>query len=67
MNWGSVKDTGQSMPILIEAWSDLFCIYPVKDFPGIQDSSVLAERLKELEFAELNIRGKGKGKGRKKY
>lgn len=67
MNWGSVEDTGQSMPILAEAWSDLFRVYPAKDFPGMRDSSVLAERLKELGFAELNIRGKGKGKGRKKY
>ncbi|KAI3130917.1 hypothetical protein CBS147330_4618 [Penicillium roqueforti] len=32
MNWGSVEDTGQSMPILAEAWSDPFRVYPAKDF-----------------------------------
>ncbi|KAJ5885565.1 Velvet factor [Penicillium tannophilum] len=34
MNWGSVEDTGQSMPILAEAWSDPFRVYAAKDFPG---------------------------------
>lgn len=67
MNWGSVEDTGQSMPILAEAWSDPFRVYPAKDFPGMQDSSILAEGLKELGFVELKTRGKGKGKGRKRY
>lgn len=66
MNWGSVEDTGQSMPILAEAWSDSFRVYPAKDFPGMRDSSILANGLKELGFAELKIRGKGKGKGRRK-
>lgn len=67
MNWGSVEDTGQSMPILAEAWSDPFRVYPAKDFPGMQDSSILAEGLKELGFVELKTRGKGKGKGRKRH
>lgn len=66
MNWGSVEDTGQSMPILAEAWSEPFRVYPAKDFPGMQDSSILAEGLKELGFVELKTRGKGKGKGRKR-
>lgn len=66
MNWGSVEDTGQSMPILAEAWSDPFRVYPAKDFPGMQDSSNLAEGLKALGFVELKTRGKGKGKGRRK-
>ncbi|KAJ5584180.1 uncharacterized protein N7459_003980 [Penicillium hispanicum] len=66
MNWGSVEDTGQSMPILAEAWSDPFRVYPAKDFPGMRDSSILAEGLKELGFVELKTRGKGKGKGRKR-
>lgn len=66
MNWGLVEDTGQSMPILAEAWSDPFRVYPAKDFPGMQDSSILAEGLKELGFVELKTRGKGKGKGRKR-
>lgn len=67
MNWGSVEDTGQSMPILAEAWSDPFRVYPAKDFPGMRDSSILAEGLKELGFVELKTRGKGKGKGRKRW
>ncbi|KAJ5928102.1 hypothetical protein N7466_007058 [Penicillium verhagenii] len=67
MNWGSVEDTGQSMPILAEAWSDPFRVYPAKDFPGMSDSSILAEGLKELGFVELKTRGNGKGKGRKKW
>lgn len=67
MNWGSVEDTGQSMPILAEAWSDPFRVYPAKDFPGMRDSSILAEGLKELGFVELKTRGKGKGKGRKRF
>ena len=66
MNWGSVEDTGQSMPILAEVWSDPFRVYPAKDFPGMRDSSILAEGLKELGFVELKTRGKGKGKGRKR-
>ncbi|KAJ5738011.1 hypothetical protein N7493_001166 [Penicillium malachiteum] len=66
MNWGSVEDTGQAMPILAEAWSDPFRVYPAKDFPGMRDSSILAEGLKELGFVELKTRGKGKGKGRKR-
>lgn len=66
MNWGHVEDTGQSMPILAEAWSDPFRVYPAKDFPGMRDSSRLAEGLKELGFVELKTRGKGKGKGRKR-
>ncbi|KAJ5427789.1 Velvet factor [Penicillium cf. griseofulvum] len=66
MNWGSVEDTGQSMPILAEAWSDPFRVYPAKDFPGMRDSSILAEGLKELGFVELKTRGHGKGKGKKR-
>ena len=66
MNWGNVEDTGQSMPILAEAWSEPFRVYPAKDFPGMRDSSPLAEGLKELGFVELKTRGKGKGKGRKR-
>lgn len=67
MNWGSVEDTGQSMPILAEAWSDPFRVYAAKDFPGMRDSSILAEGLKELGFVELKTKGKGKGKGRKRW
>ncbi|KAJ5164631.1 uncharacterized protein N7500_006461 [Penicillium coprophilum] len=66
MNWGSVEDTGQSMPILAEAWSNPFRVYPAKDFPGMRDSSILAEGLKELGFVELKTRGHGKGKGKKR-
>ncbi|KAJ5794380.1 Velvet factor [Penicillium paradoxum] len=66
MNWGSVEDTGQSMPILAEAWSAPFRVYPAKDFPGMKDSSLLAEGLKELGFVELKTRGHGKGKGKKR-
>ncbi|KAL2829786.1 velvet factor-domain-containing protein [Aspergillus cavernicola] len=65
MNWGSIEDTGQSMPIIAEAWSEPFRVYPAKDFPGMRDSSVLAVRLKELGFVELKTRGKGIGKGRR--
>ncbi|KAL5343659.1 velvet factor-domain-containing protein [Aspergillus crustosus] len=65
MNWGSVEDTGQSMPILAEAWSEPFRVYPAKDFPGMRDSSYLTKRLKELGFVELKTRGKGIGKGRR--
>ncbi|KAJ5745225.1 hypothetical protein N7520_010407 [Penicillium odoratum] len=67
MNWGSVEDTGQSMPILAEAWSDPFRVYSAKDFPGMRDSSILAEGLKEMGFVELKTRGNGKGKGRKRW
>ncbi|KAE8380305.1 velvet factor-domain-containing protein [Aspergillus bertholletiae] len=66
MNWGHVEDTGQPMPILAEAWSEPFRVYPAKDFPGMRDSSLLAEGLKELGFVELKTRGKGRGKGRKR-
>lgn len=66
MNWGNVEDTGQSMPILAEAWSEPFRVYPAKDFPGMRDSSPLTEGLKELGFVELKTRGKGKGKGRRR-
>ncbi|CAG7927024.1 unnamed protein product [Penicillium olsonii] len=66
MNWGSVEDTGQSMPILAEAWSEPFRVYPAKDFPGMQNSSILAEGLKELGFVELKTRGHNKGKGKKR-
>ncbi|KGO75649.1 Velvet factor [Penicillium italicum] len=66
MNWGSVEDTGQSMPILAEVWSDPFRVYPARRFPGMRDSSILANSLKELGFADLKNRGFGKGKGRKK-
>lgn len=66
MNWGLVEDTGQSMPILAETWSDPFLVYRAKDFPGMCDYSVLADGLKELGFAELRTRGKSRGKGRKK-
>ncbi|EYE99940.1 velvet factor family protein [Aspergillus ruber CBS 135680] len=66
MNWGNVEDTGQSMPILAEVWSEPFRVYPAKDFPGMRDSSPLAEGLKEMGFVELKTRGKGKGKGRRR-
>ncbi|GKZ36235.1 hypothetical protein AbraIFM66950_007232 [Aspergillus brasiliensis] len=66
MNWGLVEDTGQSMPVLAEVWSDPFRVYPAKDFPGMRDSSRLTEGLKELGFVELKTRGKGKGKGRRR-
>lgn len=66
MNWGAVEDTGMAMPILAEAWSDPFRVYPAKDFPGMRDSSILAEGLKELGFVELKTRGNGKGKGRRR-
>ena len=66
MNWGHVEDTGQSMPILAEAWSEPFRVYPAKDFPGMRDSSALTEGLKEMGFVELKTRGKGKGKGRRR-
>lgn len=66
MNWGSVQEIGQSMPILAETWSDPFRVYPAKDFPGMSDSSVLAEGLKEAGFVELKTRGKGRGKGRRR-
>lgn len=66
MNWGLVEDTGQSMPVLLEVWSDPFRVYPAKDFPGMRDSSPLTEALKELGFVELKTRGKGKGKGRRR-
>ncbi|KAB8239496.1 velvet factor family protein [Aspergillus alliaceus] len=66
INWGHVEDTGQPMPILAEVWSEPFRVYPAKDFPGMRDSSPLAEGLKELGFVELKTRGKGKGKGRKR-
>ncbi|KAL2870806.1 velvet factor family protein [Aspergillus lucknowensis] len=65
MNWGTVEDSGQSVPILAEAWSDPFRVYPAKTFPGMRDSSLLAVRLKELGFVELKTRGKGMGKGRR--
>ncbi|KAL4919905.1 velvet factor-domain-containing protein [Aspergillus aurantiobrunneus] len=65
MNWGAVEDTGQSMPILAEAWSEPFRVYAAKDFPGMRDSSLLTVRLKELGFVELKTRGKGMGKGRR--
>lgn len=67
MNWGQVEDTGQSMPILAETWSEPFRVYAAKDFPGMRDSSILAEGLKELGFVELKTRGQGKGKGRKRW
>ncbi|KAJ5171800.1 hypothetical protein N7492_004393 [Penicillium capsulatum] len=66
INWGSCEDTGQNVPIMDEAWSDPFRVYAAKDFPGMQDSSILAEGLKELGVVELKTRGKGKGKGKKK-
>ncbi|KAL4909158.1 velvet factor-domain-containing protein [Aspergillus multicolor] len=65
MNWGAIEDTGQSMPILAEVWSDPFRVYPAKDFPGMRDSSLLTLRLKELGFVELKTRGQGMGKGRR--
>ncbi|RAH85607.1 hypothetical protein BO86DRAFT_415881 [Aspergillus japonicus CBS 114.51] len=66
MNWGHVEDTGKSMPILAEAWTNPFRVFPAKDFPGMRDSSLLTEGLKELGFVELKTRGKGKGKGRRR-
>ncbi|KAL2809687.1 velvet factor-domain-containing protein [Aspergillus granulosus] len=65
MNWGTVEDTGQMVPVLAQVWSEPFRVYPAKDFPGMLDSSVLAVRLKELGFVELKTRGKGIGKGRR--
>ncbi|KAL3460471.1 velvet factor-domain-containing protein [Aspergillus heterothallicus] len=65
MNWGSVEDTGQVVPVLAEAWSEPFQVHAAKDFPGMKESSPLAIRLKELGFVELKTRGKGIGKGRK--
>ncbi|KAL4768817.1 velvet factor-domain-containing protein [Aspergillus nidulans var. acristatus] len=65
MNWGSIEDTGQSMPILAEVWSEPFRVYAAKDFPGMRDSSLLTLRLKELGFVELKTRGQGMGKGRR--
>lgn len=65
MNWGSVEDTGQSMPILAEAWSDPFRVYAAKDFPGMRDSSILAEGLKELGFVELKTQGEWEREGQK--
>lgn len=65
MNWGTVEDTDQSMPVLAEAWSEPFQVYPAKNFPGMRDSSLLTVRLKELGFVELKTRGKGMGKGRR--
>ncbi|PLN86330.1 velvet factor-domain-containing protein [Aspergillus taichungensis] len=62
MNWGSVEDTGLSMPILAETWSDPFRVYPAKDFPGMGDSSPLTRGLKEMGFVELKTRGKNQGK-----
>ncbi|PKY06417.1 hypothetical protein P168DRAFT_316425 [Aspergillus campestris IBT 28561] len=61
-----VEDTGISMPILAEAWSDPFRVYPAKDFPGMRDSSPLTRGLKGMGFAELKTRGKGTGQGRRK-
>lgn len=70
MNWGSVEDTGLSMPILAEAWSDPFRVYPAKDFPGMGDSSPLTRGLKAMGFVELKTRGKiqgnDTGRGRRK-
>lgn len=66
INWGSCEDTGQNVPIMDETWSDPFRVFAAKDFPGMQDSSILAEGLKELGVVELKTRGKGKGKGKKK-
>ncbi|KAJ5481197.1 Velvet factor [Penicillium sp. IBT 31633x] len=43
MNWEAVEDTGQSMPILAETWSDPFRVYLARDFPGMLDSSVLVD------------------------
>ncbi|KAL6234747.1 velvet factor-domain-containing protein [Aspergillus navahoensis] len=65
MNWGSIEDMGQSMPILAEVWSEPFRVYAAKDFPGMRDSSLLTLRLKELGFVELKTRGQGMGKGRR--
>ncbi|KAI9037881.1 velvet factor family protein [Aspergillus affinis] len=65
MNWGSVEDTGKSMPILAETWSDPFRVFPAKDFPGMRDSSALTRGLKEMGFVELKTRGRGEGKGRR--
>ena len=66
MNWGSVEDTGQSMPVLAETWSESFRVYPAKSFLGVRNSSVLVNGLKELGLMELNTRVEGKGRGRKR-
>lgn len=66
MNWGCVEDTGQSIPVFAETWSNSFRVYPPKDFPGMQNSSLLVKGLKDLGFAELRARGKDDGKGRRK-
>lgn len=62
MDWGAVVDTGMPQPILAEAWSDPFRVYSSKDFPGMQKSSRLTIRLRELGFMELKPRIK---RGRK--
>ncbi|KAL1997073.1 hypothetical protein VTN49DRAFT_7938 [Thermomyces lanuginosus] len=62
MDWGSVVDTGVPQPILAETWSDSFRVYSSKDFPGMQKSSRLTIRLRELGFMELKPRVK---RGRK--
>jgi hypothetical protein len=66
MNWGAVEDTGQSMPVLAETWSDPLRVYVTRDFPGMLDSSVLVDDLKERGCVELRTRGTEKGKGRRK-
>ncbi|KAL1855959.1 hypothetical protein Plec18170_003826 [Paecilomyces lecythidis] len=60
MNWGFIEETGESMPILTEIWSDTFRVHPAKDFPGMRESSRLTEQLKALGVGELKTRSKGK-------
>lgn len=66
-NFAFAEATNQNIPILAEAWSDPFRVYSAKDFPGMRDSSLLAEGLKELGFLDLKTRGNGKGKGRRRW
>lgn len=63
MNWGFIEETGESMPILTEVWSDTFRVHPAKDFPGMRESSRITEQLKALGVGDLKTRSKGKGKG----
>lgn len=65
-NFSNIGGPGESKPILAEIWSEPFRVHAAKDFPGMQESSYLTERLKALGVVELKMRGKGKGKGNSK-
>lgn len=64
-DWGSVHDSGVTQPILAEVWSEVFRVYTSKDFPGMKESSLLTNKLKELGAKDLKTRGKPKGKEKK--